>query len=74
VLRPLVRGGQDYKGEVIAVSDHFALQHTGREYFTAHRIKDLDRRPEVGELVKVKYQASRGQVLSAATKERGHGR
>lgn len=74
VLRPLVRGGQDYKGEVVAVSDHFVLQHTGREYFTAHRIKDLDRRPEIGEQVKVKYQASRGQVLAAATKERGHGR
>jgi hypothetical protein len=75
IVRPLLLGGQDYKGEVVAVAEKFALQHTGREYFTAHRLADLDRHPAVGEPVKIRYQKSRGQVENVTHgKERGHGR
>lgn len=61
------KDGQSYSGTVLAKNARYVLQHTGKEYTTAHRMSELNDEPDVGQSVKVAYEKGRGAVT---TKER----
>lgn len=67
---------RDSVGPIVASNERHVLQHTGREYFTAHRTGELDRVPSVNEQVRIAYDKGRGTVHTGRTQNReaGHGR
>lgn len=56
------KDGTRTSGEIKAVNDHYVLQHTGREYFAAHRADAFKEKPSVGQSVSVLYEKGRAQV------------
>ena len=56
------KDGTRTSGEVMAVNDRYVLQHTGREYFSAHRAAAFQDKPSVGQSVSVLYDKGRAQV------------
>lgn len=68
--------GAFHTGKIVGVGDHFALQHTGQNYFNLHRVGQLDKVPEVDQKVEIKYHHGRGVVKDreAQSQDKGHGR
>jgi hypothetical protein len=56
------KDGTRTSGAVMAVNDRYVLQHTGREYFSAHRAAAFQDKPSVGQSVSVLYDKGRAQV------------
>lgn len=57
-----------YSGKVIEATDHFVLQHTGREQFTLHDRSKLSGAFTKGDVMDVKYKGGAGLV---SEKEKG---
>jgi hypothetical protein len=57
------RDGQNYAGRVLAVSDRYVLQHTGRDHVALHRKDGLRGEvPEVGDSARISYKGGRGEI------------
>lgn len=74
VSAPAKAGGR-YAGMIVAVSDVEAAQDLGRQSVVVHQLVDLDRRPEVGQSIRVQYdQERKGRVEVRATPSKGRSR
>lgn len=74
LVQPLRNGSHPYSGPAVAMNDLFVLQHTGKEYFTLHRIDELSTVPPLNDVFRVKYDMGRGQVSTSNNREVSHGR
>lgn len=61
------KDGTTHSGEVVAVTERYVLQHTGKEYFALHRKEAFKEVPEVGKNARVEYQKGK-----AAPAEKSH--
>ena len=55
--------GHETSGTILVVTDRFVAQHTGRNYVSVHRAEALSEKPEVGSMVKVRYEKGKGTVI-----------
>lgn len=77
VLSPNVENGGPFSGPIIAMSDFHVAQDVGKGRAMIHSKFDLDRIPDSGHRMSVKYEHGRGRVDSrplGQNKAHGHGR
>lgn len=66
VFNASAKDGKDYSGKVVAVTDHFVLQHTGRDGFALHDRSKLKGEFARDEPMDVKYKNGVGMVNAKA--------
>jgi hypothetical protein len=63
VHNAFTRDGQNYAGRVLAVSDRYVLQHTGKDHVALHRKDSLKGDlPDVGDNARISYKGGRGEI------------
>lgn len=62
VFNASAKDGKTYSGQVVEVTDHFVLQHSGRSDFTIHDRSKLKGNCAKGENMDVKYDKGVGKV------------
>ena len=63
------KDGQTYKGEIIHVNEErgYCVQLIGRQSLIVHRLDDLERIPNVSDILKVTYGEGKKAALEEAT-------
>ena len=59
-----------HKGPIVAREGAYALQKTGNDHYVLHQLVTLDKVPEVGQDIQIRYESSIGRVAP----RRGRGR
>lgn len=74
-VRDARRDGRPDSGEIVAKNDTHVLQHTGRNFFSLHRVSAFNQEPPaVGKSVKIGYEKGRASVSEGQGRGQGHGR
>lgn len=72
------KDGQNYAGRVLAVSERYVLQHTGRDHAALHRKDSLTGElPEIGDNTRISYKGGRGEIKGQQqdrSQSQGHSR
>ena len=71
VRQAFAKDGQRHFGDVIAVTDRYALQKTGRGEFALHHVSALSAKPAIGQNLSIVYNKGRGNVVDQ-NQQRAH--
>lgn len=63
VRQAYTKDGMRHFGDVLAVTDRYALQKTGRGEFSLHHVSALSEKPQVGQNLSIVYNKGRGSVI-----------